>query len=144
MWAVYSSPVSGRVLDWVIDGLKTTSAESGSELDEEWDDEDMPTDGVRSLFRILGRSSSCSSCSHSRLSNGSGTVALILQGSKSTTYEPLCYLLDRSDSRTRGGKIISNIYLQKYCLWSIIHTKNYTRIEKTLQWEQGILHHLRV
>ena len=35
------------MLDWVIDGLKTTSAESGSELDEEWDDEDIPTDGVR-------------------------------------------------------------------------------------------------
>ena len=43
---------------------------------------------------------------------------------------PLCNLLDRSDSRTRGAnKNYKYISTKKHCLWSIILSENSKRLE---------------
>ena len=45
--------VLGRVLDWSIEGLKTTSGTSGSQLDGDWQDEHFSADVVSSCFCTL-------------------------------------------------------------------------------------------
>ena len=37
---------SGRVLDWSIEGLKTLSGATGSQMEDEWQDQTLPPDAV--------------------------------------------------------------------------------------------------
>ena len=43
---------SGRVLDWSIEGLKTLSGATGSQLEDDWQDQTLPADGVSAFCLI--------------------------------------------------------------------------------------------
>ena len=119
MWVMlHSSSVSGRVLDWVIDGLKTTSADSGSVLDEEWDDEDIATDGVSNSNCSGGCSGSNESffffCS-SGLSSGVGRW----NGFEYYNYSTLCcpiIITSSSFNHTLSISLLHESFHLVFCL----------------------------